>query len=475
MKKPEDNILHMLMDKALSSLPEESATELRSALPSQRELAADPLRRGLVYFERIIEDLRIEIASLKARNLELMAENAQLEDAIGQANDMAFKAESASHSKSQFLADMSHEIRTPMNAVLGMASMMEGTNLSVEQRDFVETIRTSGETLMDLINDILDFSKIEAGRVDLEQINLKPCNVVAETINLLRLKAEDKGLFLRSACAPDLPGILCGDPTRLRQVLINLVGNAIKFTHKGGVTIGVCRAEDALPGHTRLRFSVSDTGIGIPKERIERLFRPFSQADSSTTRKYGGTGLGLAISSKLCELMGGRMWVESKHGHGSTFFFEISFGPALMEEPGCVHSADSGAQHHAVDPAKVRILLAEDNPVNSKVALLLLRRAGYNPDLAENGKQVLDAFKSKYYDIVLMDVQMPEMDGITATRKLRRSLGTKGLHPYIIALTASAGKPDHDRCIDAGMDAFLPKPIKVKDLTDLIRNAPLAD
>jgi signal transduction histidine kinase/CheY-like chemotaxis protein len=421
---------------------------------------------------RLVAELKAANARLEERNRELALENAQLENAIFQANDMALKAESASHTKSQFLADMSHEIRTPMNAVLGMASMMEGTSLSAEQRDYIETIRQSGETLMDLINDILDFSKIEAGRVDLEFIPVQVRTLVSETINLLRLKAEDKSLYLRSDISPDVPAVLTGDPTRIRQILINLVGNAIKFTHKGGIEIGV-RLKSAEDLKIRLQLFVKDSGIGIPQDRMDRLFRPFSQVDASTTRNYGGTGLGLAISSRLCELMNGRMWVESVYGHGSTFFFEIELLPPPVDAVQQEGDASANTPAHVVDPASVRILLAEDNPVNSKVAMLLLKRAGYAPDLAENGKQVLEAFRKKLYDVVLMDVQMPEMDGLTATRKLRKMLGAKSRRPYIIALTASAGKPDHDRCIDAGMDAFLAKPIRVNDMLALLKNAPL--
>ena len=423
--------------------------------------------------DKVIADLRENVARLDEHNRELMQENAQLENAIFQANDMALKAESASHTKSQFLADMSHEIRTPMNAVLGMASMMEGTQLTAEQREFIEIIRTSGETLIDLINDILDFSKIEAGRVDLECIPLRPKNLVNETINLLRLKAEDRGLTLTGNVESAVPAVLAGDPTRIRQILINLVGNAIKFTHEGGISINV-RLESAEDIKVRLIFSVTDTGIGIPKDRIDRLFRPFSQVDASTTRNYGGTGLGLAISSRLSELMNGRMWVESTQGKGSTFFFTVELLPPPTEDVSTTESTDVHVNSSKIDPSKVRLLLAEDNMINRKVETLLLKRAGYEPDFAENGKEVLEAFQKRDYDIVLMDMQMPVMDGVEATRKLRKMLARRKIRPYIVALTASAGKPDQDRCIDAGMDAFLSKPIRINDMLAVLKNAPLA-
>jgi signal transduction histidine kinase/CheY-like chemotaxis protein len=477
---PGNNHLRDLLEKALTSLPEDRAEELRGSLVSiageeiEERGHADPAGT-IEHYEHSIQELRESIDRLSEHNLELMQENSQLENAIFQANDMALKAESASHTKSQFLADMSHEIRTPMNAVLGMAQVLETTTLTVEQRDFVETIRTSGETLIELINDILDFSKIEAGRIDLECIKLRPKAIVNETINLLRLKAEDRKLYLKGNVAADVPEFLAGDPIRIRQILINLVGNAIKFTHEGGVTVDV-KVESAEDLKIRLLFAVTDTGIGIPKDRMDRLFRPFSQVDASTTRNYGGTGLGLAISSRLCELMNGRMWVESKPGKGSTFFFTVELLPPPSEdEPSAKSIQEKTAKEHTIDPSKVRLLLAEDNAVNSKVAMLMLKRAGYSPDLAENGKEVLDAFKLKDYDVILMDMQMPVMDGLEATRKLRKALAHKhpAVHPYIIALTASAGKPDHDRCIEAGMDAFLAKPIRINDMLAVIKNAPV--
>jgi signal transduction histidine kinase/AmiR/NasT family two-component response regulator len=470
----------MLLEEALAAIPGERGAELRhdaeviAATDAEAEQVVDAEDSSSDMRDLRIKELESTVARLEEHNQELMMENSQLENAIFQANEMALKAESASHVKSQFLADMSHEIRTPMNAVLGMASMMEGTQLTAEQRDFIETIRTSGETLIELINDILDFSKIEAGRIDLECIPLKPRSLINETINLLRLKAEDRHLTLTGKVDDAVPEVLTGDPTRIRQILINLVGNAIKFTHEGGVSMNV-KVESAEDLKVRLIFSVKDTGIGIPKDRMDRLFRPFSQVDASTTRNYGGTGLGLAISSRLCEMMNGKMWVESTPGVGSTFFFTTELLPPTTQDG--VAGDDAGAceeAEHVIDPAKVRLLLAEDNAVNSKVAILLLKRAGYSPDLAENGKEVLEAFHKRDYDIVLMDMQMPVMDGLEATRRLRKTLAHKHLHPYVVALTASAGKPDHDRCIEAGMDAFLAKPIRVNEMLAVLKKAPMS-
>jgi signal transduction histidine kinase/CheY-like chemotaxis protein len=471
-----DNRLRQLLEEALAAVPGERGAELRldaaALAATEDDGVAGTEASAVEHRERRVRELEEQVARLEEHNQELMMENSQLENAIFQANEMALKAESASHVKSQFLADMSHEIRTPMNAVLGMAEMMKGTSLTPEQRDFVETIKASGETLIELINDILDFSKIEAGRIDIECIPLKPRSLVCETINLLRLKAEDRNLYLTGNVDAGVPEYLTGDPTRIRQILINLVGNAIKFTHEGGVSIHV-GLESADERKVRLIFSVKDSGIGIPKERMDRLFRPFSQVDSSTTRNYGGTGLGLAISSRLCEMMNGKMWVESVPGEGSTFFFTVELLPPPSSGVGGCDDDDASDEAHVVDPAKVRLLLAEDNAVNSKVAMLLLRRAGYSPDLAENGQEVLDAFHKKDYDIVLMDMQMPVMDGLEATRKLRKMLAHKRVHPYVVALTASAGKPDHDRCIEAGMDAFLAKPIRINEMLAVLRRAPL--
>ena len=474
MNRSKDNRLRLLLEEALAAIPSERAAELRHHADAIEGNEIAPEGDASTDMRDLrLKELESQVERLETHNQELMMENSQLENAIFQANEMALKAETASHSKSQFLADMSHEIRTPMTAVLGMASMMEGTTLTAEQRDFVETIRTSGETLIDLINDILDFSKIEAGRIDLECIPLKPRALINETINLLRIKADDRHLALSGKVDDDVPEILTGDPTRIRQILINLVGNAIKFTHKGGVSLGV-KLESAEDVKVRLKFYVKDTGIGIPKDRMDRLFRPFSQVDSSTTRNYGGTGLGLAISSKLCELMSGKMWVESTPNVGSTFFFTVELLPQTSDDSdGETKVAE--AQARAIDPAKVRLLLAEDNAVNSKVAILLLKRAGYQPDLAENGQEVLDAFRKKYYDVVLMDMQMPVMDGLESTRQLRKIMARKGLHPYVVALTASAGRPDHDRCIEAGMDDFLVKPIRVNEMLAVLKRAPIAE
>jgi signal transduction histidine kinase/DNA-binding response OmpR family regulator len=512
-------------------------------------------------------------------------------------------AEAATRAKSAFLANMSHEIRTPMNAVIGMTSLLNETPLTQEQREFVEIIRTGSDSLLDIINDILDFSKIESDKLelDMQPFDLRIC--MEEALGLFSAVAADKKLVVTYRFDPETPRYIIGDVTRLRQILVNLISNAIKFTQQGEVVLTVSARQIHDP-HTeaeahryQLLFAVSDTGIGIASERMDRLFLSFSQVDASTTRKYGGTGLGLAISKRLCELMGGQMWVESQIHRGSTFSFTIF--AAAAPTPASLHPVSETArlenkhilivddnltnrrilmyqtQHwgmtptvvtsgqealawigagHPVDvaildmqmpemdglmlataihnqpatrklplimlssvgrtegdqqilaahftaclskpvrqtklyehlqtifarPSQVepqqltplslnaemgrqfprRILLAEDNLVNQKVALRMLERLGYRADVAGNGLEVIEGLRRQHYDVILMDVQMPEMDGLETTREIHR-LWSEMDRPYIIAMTANATPQDHDVCLDAGMDDYLAKPVKM--------------
>ena len=376
-------------------------------------------------------------------------------------------AESASRTKSDFLASMSHEIRTPMNALMGIADLLAKTTLTTEQDKYVQIFRRSGENLLNLINDILDLSKVEASQLDLEQTGFSLSDHLEKVIEMVAPKAQEKGLTLDCDIAPGVANDLVGDPTRLRQVLLNPLGNAIKFTPSGRVALTVESDRDgAVP--TALRFTVSDTGIGIPAEKLGQVFERFTQADSSTTRRFGGSGLGLTISKRLVELMGGRVWVESVVGEGSVFGFAVPF--EVWTEANRPLAAPEGLGPQAPLPA-LRILLAEDSPDNCTIALAYLEHTPYRIDVAETGAIACQMFMSHHYDLVLMDRQMPVMDGLTATRTLRAWEREHGHAPTpIIALTASALKGDRETCLAAGCTAYLTKPIKEEVLLQAIRD-----
>ena len=394
-------------------------------------------------------------------------------------------AESAAQAKATFLATMSHELRTPMNAVIGMAGLLEKTPLNTEQRDFVDTIRTSSTLLLSIINDILDFSKINAGRMELVKESIRLQKVLERSVALIAAKAQSKKLQMNHTIDRSTPEYVLVDPVRLQQVLVNLLTNAVKFTDKGSIDISIRPVPSELANNDiLLEFVVRDTGIGIPADRIAHLFTAFTQIDASPTREYTGTGLGLAISKELVELMGGRIRATSEHGQGSTFTFTI-VTRAMPVPPGGIarrFSMQSSSARRASAAATapettmaqrlpLRILIAEDNLVNQRVLRLWLKRFGYEADVVDNGTRALDAATNHAYDIIFMDVQMPQMDGLAATRALRSA--ESGSHrTYIVALTAGATIEERNACIAAGMDQFMGKPFQESQLVDALERAP---
>ena len=446
---------------------------------------SDELVQVSVAFDRMANKIQENTQILQEELIKRESIEAKLTEINEQLAVSNIQLASATKAKSEFLANMSHEIRTPMNGIIGMIQLLCETNLTEEQKDFVYTIRDSGNSLLTIINDILNFSKIESGNLQLEAHPFKLKDIIKSVCNLLSTQTDIKKINMQYSIDPHIPVYLLGDGSRLRQVLLNLIGNAIKFTPAGGVYLSANSqliADDQECTQYQLMISIKDTGIGIDGDRLQKLFQTFTQADASISRKYGGTGLGLAISKSLVNLMGGRIWVESlgniagnppddwianknNYHQGSIFHFTFIAKAVLSCE---LIPKDSSQPPQTKDIkylSPLKILLAEDNLVNQKVAIFTLKKLGYIANIANNGLEVLAMLENQFYDIILMDMQMPEMDGVTATKIIRQSSQNQ---PYIIALTANALEADHQLCLDAGMNKFITKPIVIEEISRVL-------
>jgi len=459
LKKPFDNI---------------EVLQLAIAMTEKWRLYQQAKRR-LDDLEKMVQERTL---ALKAANIDLTSANLLLVAGTEKAQRMADTARAASDAKSGFLANMSHEIRTPMNGVIGMVESLLDTSLTIEQRQTTQTIQSSAYALLLIINDILDFSKIEAGKMTFEKIDFDLLETINKTIDLMATLAQGKGLNLSYCITEKTATHLVGDPTRLRQVLLNLLSNAIKFSEEGEVLLEIAQINE-MEEEVELSFFVHDTGIGMSDEAQRKLFQSFTQADTSTTRKYGGTGLGLAICRKLVELMGGKIEAMSSLGKGSTFSFTLQFTKQKSSVPLTralmVVSEPLDDILTTAPPVRangVRILLAEDGKTNQLVAVQVLKRLGYTADIAFNGLEAVEAWEKNRYDIILMDCQMPKMDGYEATRKIRELEREQNLKPtQIIAMTASVLLEDRELCMASGMNDFTTKPVDHQALDAALERA----
>ena len=414
---------------------------------------------------------------------ELEVTNERLNQMIEQATRATHAADSANRAKSDFLATISHEIRTPLNGIIGFVELLDETKLNEEQDDFLIRIKSSSEALMSLINDVLDFSKVESGHLNLELRDFSILPMINSLNSMFLSQATEKGLSLKINVDDTVPRKIRGDETRLRQILLNLLSNAIKFTKSGDVSLHVStHSIDSECNSVELEFEVRDTGIGMSPEEISRLFMPFSQGDSSTTRKYGGTGLGLAICKSLSEAMGGKVWATSVLREGSSFFSRVRVDIVEMRDAHTLSSESENAKvissgtinnkeefDKPADSLPLKIAVAEDNMANQRVIMIMLRRLGWESEFAENGRELLDLVRNKDYDLIFMDVQMPLMDGLETTRRIRAGDAGEGLRDVkIIALTANALSGDEARCLESGMNTYMTKPLKLSTLKQAI-------